>query len=98
MSVNTDAVNEAGRMAHALACELIDALKAADADVDALLASGWSGHAATSYETAWRRVLDSGIDLIGALVDSAQLLGVAATDYATQDDASANRLSVLNLG
>lgn len=97
MFVDTDAVNEAGRMAHALARELIDALKAADGDVDALLASGWSGRAATSYEAAWRQVLDGGIDLIRALVDSAELLGVAAADYAAQDDTSAARLSVLNL-
>ena len=85
-------------MAHALASELIDALKAADGEVDSLLATGWSGRAATSYEAAWRLVLDGGIDLIRTLMDSAESLRAAAADYGAQDSTTANRISTLNLG
>lgn len=97
MSVDTDTVTVAGRMAHALASELIDALKAADEDVAALLSSGWTGGAATSYEAAWQRVLDGGIGLIGGLLDSAELLGVAATNYAAQEDTNTISVALLNL-
>jgi uncharacterized protein YukE len=95
--VEIDGVREAGQFAFRTAQDLLDALRSAGAEVDGLMAGGWTGTAADAYGAGWCELRDGGIQVFEALSDMAELLGVTAEDYSRQDHSFSSSLSSLRL-
>ncbi|MFI9402716.1 WXG100 family type VII secretion target [Nocardia sp. NPDC052316] len=91
-----DHVSDAGRYVQTTAQNLINGLRSASADVNAL-ESTWRGTAATAYSTAWDEVHRGALDVFEALADMADLLGVVVDRSAAADTGNAATISSLNL-
>ncbi|MFE9577858.1 WXG100 family type VII secretion target [Nocardia sp. NPDC006044] len=95
-NVVPEQVSETGRYVQAAAQSLIDGLRSASADVNAL-ESSWHGTAATAYAAAWDEVHRGALGVFEALADMADLLGVVVDRTAATDAANAAAVSSLDL-
>jgi WXG100 family type VII secretion target len=97
VSVVPDDVRSVGRKAYELAQALRSALNDAGREVDSLTSSGWTGSAAAAFATGWGECHDGGNQIIDALIEMAERLGVSAANYQTQDTRAASATSSLDL-
>lgn len=97
LSVVPDDVTALGKYAYDLAETLRSALANAGREVEALVGTGWSSTAATSFADGWTECQDGGNKILDALTTMASSLGVTAKSYAAQDNQFAAQVSSLDL-
>ncbi|MGV9611370.1 WXG100 family type VII secretion target [Nocardia xishanensis] len=95
-AVVPDHVTDAGRFVQEAARNLINGVRAADVEVDALM-STWRGAAATAYGAGWDELRAGALEVLESLADMAELLGVVAARVTAADLESSNALGSLNL-
>ncbi|WP_227996086.1 ESX-1 secretion-associated protein [Nocardia australiensis] len=93
ISVVPEKVREVGKYVYELAETLRTALDSAAKDVDSLTNGSWTGASATDFVEGWTDVHDGGSQIMSALTDMAEKLGVTADTYEARDEGNA---SVLN--
>lgn len=90
-------VREVGNYVYALAEALRSALDSAGRDVTALTDRNWTGTAATGFAEGWTDVRDGGAQIMTALTDMAEKLGVTAATYQARDENTAAALDTSSL-
>lgn len=93
ISVVPEKVREVGQYTYELAEALQSALRSAAQDVASLLDGSWSGGAATDFSDGWSEVRDGGGQIITALQEMAEKLGVSAQTYESRDWSNASALN-----
>ncbi|MGQ4617835.1 WXG100 family type VII secretion target [Nocardia sp. R7R-8] len=93
ISVVPEKVREVGQYTYELAESLQSALRSVAQDVAALLDGGWSGGAATDFSAGWPEVRGGGVQIITALREMAEKLGVSAQTYESRDCTNASALN-----
>jgi WXG100 family type VII secretion target len=96
LTVVPDDVRNVGNYVYELAETLRSALDSAGREVDALDRT-WFGSAASGFSTGWRETSSSGQQIISALTEMAEKLGVTAATYQRQDEAQASALGTFSL-
>ncbi|GGK53316.1 WXG100 family type VII secretion target [Nocardia camponoti] len=97
LSVVPTEVQAVGRYVYGIAESLRAALDSAHADVDALLAKGWTGELATRFGTGWTETREGGVAIIAALTAMAEKLGITAETFQQQDVSHAYTLNMSSL-
>ncbi|MFD6463468.1 WXG100 family type VII secretion target, partial [Streptomyces roseolus] len=72
-----DHVQDAGRYIQEVAAALVAGVRAADVEVSGLMSS-WKGAAASAYQAGWEETRNGAVEVLEALGDMAELLGVVA--------------------
>ncbi|MFI6995932.1 WXG100 family type VII secretion target [Nocardia sp. NPDC050175] len=85
-------VSDAGQYVQQTAQSLIDAVRSADTEVAGLMSS-WSGTAAEAYHAGWAETRMGALQVLGALHDVGELLGVYVAQIDTVDTARAENLT-----
>ncbi|MEV0250803.1 WXG100 family type VII secretion target [Nocardia sp. NPDC050712] len=89
-------VSDAGRYVQETAQTLVSGIRSADAEVSALMSS-WKGAAATRYWEGWQETRQGAVEVLEALADMAQLLGVVAAKLPEVDQSRAGEFGSLSL-
>ncbi|WP_446223035.1 WXG100 family type VII secretion target [Nocardia sp. IBHARD005] len=89
-------VTGAGRYVQLTAHELVNGLRAIDADVSRLL-ENWTGNSATAYRVGWDETSKGAQTVLEALATLAELLGVVADTHVELDTRRASDTSSLDL-
>ncbi|MFF0531335.1 ESX-1 secretion-associated protein [Nocardia amikacinitolerans] len=99
LSVVPEKVREVGKYVYELSEALRTALDSAAKDVSSLTGGSWTGDAANEFSQGWTDVHDGGTQIMTALTEMAEKLGVTADTYQARDDgnAAAFNTSSLNL-
>ncbi|WP_254205389.1 WXG100 family type VII secretion target [Nocardia alni] len=97
LAVVPEDVAAIGRYIYSAAENLRSALAATGREVEALTSGSWTGSAATTFGQGWHECADGGNQIIDALTDMAQKLGITATNYRDRDNRTATHISSLNL-
>ncbi|MEV6063713.1 WXG100 family type VII secretion target [Nocardia asteroides] len=97
LSVAPAEVQAVGRYVFGIAEALRTALASASTEVEALLASEWTGDLATLFGTGWTETHDGGTTIITALTGMAEKLGITAENYQQQDTDNAYSLNLSGL-
>ncbi|WP_459547621.1 WXG100 family type VII secretion target [Nocardia sp. X0981] len=92
ISVVPEEVRAVGRYIYETAAELRTALDSAARDVEALLGGGWTGVSATKFSNGGTDVRDGGGQIMTALAEMAEKLGVTAESYETTDSNTSSAL------
>ncbi|MFQ6329664.1 WXG100 family type VII secretion target [Nocardia sp. CWNU-33] len=82
-------VTDAGRYVQQTATALINGIRSADAEVSGLMTS-WQGAAATAYLAGWEETRRGAVQILEALHDMGELLGVAVAQVVDLDQARAD--------
>nr|WP_296775890.1 WXG100 family type VII secretion target [Rhodococcus sp. (in: high G+C Gram-positive bacteria)] len=90
-----DHVLETGRFVSEVSSELRSGLESVSRDVEQLLGT-WNGQAADAYETGWSDVKEGTHEVLEALTEMSELLGVTAENYQRAELDNALRTSVLS--
>lgn len=90
-------VSDVGRYAYRIAQELLSGLNAVDGELDSL-ATTWTGNAGSAYAAGWKELHGGARQVLEALTDMAELLGVTAANYEVQDQHTEAAVSSLRLG
>jgi WXG100 family type VII secretion target len=93
ISVVPEKVREVGQYTYELAEALQSALRSAAQDVASLFDGSWSGGAATDFSDGWSEIRDGGGQIITALKEMAEKLGVSAQTYESRDWSNASALN-----
>ncbi|MGW4772849.1 ESX-1 secretion-associated protein [Nocardia sp. NPDC004278] len=93
LSVVPEKVREVGKYVYELAETLRTALDSAAKDVDAVANGSWTGNLASKFAEGWTEVHDGGGQIISALSELAEKLGVTAETYEAQDASNASALT-----
>ncbi len=94
--VTTEELDGAQRELTDLAGEIQSGLRELAGEVEALLAGGWSGSAASAFEVGWRDWQEGGRLVLDGLGRAAALLAVSAREYDAADGSAASGLDRLN--
>ncbi|MFD0362802.1 ESX-1 secretion-associated protein [Nocardia sp. GCM10030253] len=97
LSVVPDKVRDVGKYVYELAEALRTALDSAAKDVDALANGTWTGDLAVKFADGWTDVRDGGGQIITALSEMAEKLGVTADTYQARDESNASGLNTSSL-
>ncbi|RJO72931.1 WXG100 family type VII secretion target [Nocardia panacis] len=97
LSVMPEKVREVGRYVYGLAEALRTALDSAAKDVASLTNGSWTGDGASEFSQGWTDVHDGGIQIMTALTNMAEKLGVTADTYQASDESIAAALNTSNL-
>ncbi|MFD7846102.1 WXG100 family type VII secretion target [Nocardia sp. NPDC059764] len=90
-------VTDAGQFMQMTAEELISGMRSLDNEVADLLKT-WRGRSATDYSNGWTEVHKGAAEVLQALKDMAELLGVTGIVFADMDQGNASGFgSLLNL-
>ncbi|RBO94335.1 WXG100 family type VII secretion target [Nocardia puris] len=89
-------VSDAGRFVQLTAQELVNGLRAIDADVDRLLRN-WTGSSAAAYRAGWDETRKGAETVLESLATLAELLGVVADTHVEVDTQRASNTSSLDL-
>ncbi|WUA05602.1 ESX-1 secretion-associated protein [Nocardia sp. NBC_01377] len=90
-------VRDVGKYVYEVAAALRTALDSAAKDVDALTNGTWSGDLAIKFADGWTEVHDGGGQIMAALSDMAEKLGVTADTYQARDEDNSSRLNTSSL-
>lgn len=82
-------VSEVGKYLYELAEELRGALDSAAKDVSSLTDGSWTGDYATEFANGWTDVREGGSQIMAALTELAEKLGVTADTYQARDESNA---------
>lgn len=85
-------VSDAGKYVQQTAQSLIDGVRSADTEVAGLMSS-WSGAAAEAYRAGWEETRAGALEVLGALHDVGELLGVYVAQIDTVDNTRAENLT-----
>jgi WXG100 family type VII secretion target len=91
-------IRAVGQNANRVAQDTRMALKSLSGDVDQLLAGGWAGGAASSFEAGWRECHDGVAHVIAALAVMAEKLGGNADALTTTDTGVAESVTAAGAG
>ena len=91
-----DHVKDAGAYLQQTSQTLVSGVRSADAEVAALMSS-WRGVAAGNYAAGWDEARRAAIEVLEALGDMAELLGVVAATLPDVDTSTAGRFGSLDL-
>ncbi len=97
LSVVPEKVREVGAYVYELSEALRTALDSAAREVDSLVDGTWTGDAANEFSEGWRDVRDGGAQIMTALTEMAERLGVTADSYRARDESNASSLDVSSL-
>jgi WXG100 family type VII secretion target len=84
-SVVPSTVTDAGKFAQDTATELRNGIRSADTEVQTLMTT-WKGNAADAYLAGWEETKKGALEVLDALANMAELLGVTAVSYTDIDD------------
>jgi len=85
-------VASAASTSASVAADLRAELHALRAEAEAVLAGGWRGRAAASFECAWRDWYAEASAVIAMLTELAEALRATATSYRAGDDTATTQL------
>lgn len=97
LSVVPERVREVGSYVYELSAALWTALDSAAREVDSLVGGSWTGDVAAEFAEGWSEVRDGGAQIIAALSDMADKLGVTADTYQAHDESNASVLETSTL-
>ncbi|WP_435593164.1 ESX-1 secretion-associated protein [Nocardia sp. bgisy118] len=97
LSVVPEKVREVGKYVYELAEALRTALDSAAKEVSSLTDGGWTGTYATEFSNGWTDVHDGGTQIMSALTEMAEKLGVTADSYKARDESNAAPLNTSSL-
>ncbi|MEV0362786.1 WXG100 family type VII secretion target [Nocardia fusca] len=86
-----------GQFVADIARDFRSGLEAANTDVDALLADGWTGDRSDEFFGGWTALRDGGLKILQALDGMAEQLGVQSDTYEATDTATSQQFPSLNL-
>ncbi|MEV6280326.1 ESX-1 secretion-associated protein [Nocardia sp. NPDC051832] len=92
LAVVPEKVRDVGKYVYELADTLRTAMDAAAKEVGLLLDGGWTGASATDFAEGWTDVKDGGGQIMSALTEMAEKLGVTAETYESVDEGNASPL------
>ncbi|WP_067864352.1 type VII secretion target [Nocardia shimofusensis] len=97
LTVVPERVREVGRYVYELSEALRTALSSAASDVDGVVGCSWTGGLATEFSAGWTDVREGGDQIITALAEMAEKLGVTAETYRNRDEDNAAALGTSSL-
>ncbi|MFG3614688.1 ESX-1 secretion-associated protein [Nocardia sp. NPDC047654] len=97
LSVVPAEVREFGQYVYELAEALRTALDSAAKDVSSLTDGSWTGDYAVEFAQGWHDVRDGGRQIMAALTEIAEKLGVTAGTYQARDESNAAALTTSSL-
>jgi WXG100 family type VII secretion target len=97
LAVVPEKVREVGWYVYELSEALRAALSSAARDVDGVVSDTWTGGLATEFTEGWTDVRDGGDQIITALAEMAEKLGVTAQTYQVRDENNASALGTSSL-
>ncbi|MGW4325756.1 WXG100 family type VII secretion target [Nocardia sp. NPDC004573] len=86
-------VSDAGRYVYDTAQTLIAGVRSTDTEVEALLAA-WRGPASDAYAAGWSEVRQGAVDVLEALSEMAEALGVVSARLDVVDQTRATNFSL----
>lgn len=89
-------VSDAGRYIQQTAQELVAGVRSTDAEIAGLM-STWSGTAATAYSQGWEETRRGAVEVLDALAEMAELLGVVTERLTAADQANSTTFGSLSL-
>ncbi|MFD4433857.1 WXG100 family type VII secretion target [Nocardia sp. NPDC058497] len=92
-----DKVRDVGNYVYGLADTLRQALDTATREVDACVCASWTGDYANTFATGWTETRTGGLEIIAALTEMAEKLGVTADTYSQTDESTAAALGAYSL-
>jgi len=97
LTVVPEQVREVGRYVYELSEAFRTALSSAASDVDGVVGGSWTGGLATEFGAGWSDVRDGGDQIVTALAEMAEKLGVTAETYRVRDEDNASALGTSSL-
>lgn len=97
LAVVPDKVRDVGNYVFGLAETLRQALDTATREVDACAGASWTGDYANTFASGWAETRTGGLDIIAALTEMAEKLGVTADTYSRTEDTNAAALAAYSL-
>ncbi len=97
LSVVPEEVSALGCYIYDAAQSLQSALQSAGREVEALTSGTWSGPASVTFSRGWQECSSGGAEIIDALTEMAEKLGVTADNYIHSDTRRASDISSLDL-
>lgn len=97
LTVLRDKVRDVGKYVYSLADTLRQALDSATREVDACAGATWTGDYADAFASGWAETRTGGLEIIAALTDMAEKLGVTADTYSQRDETNAAALGTFSL-